>query len=117
MLLTGVAGPLIDTFFLGGRLDRREMVATKAVCQVFGHAAKLVYFGGIVAQAATVNTTMMVLAIAASVAGTTVARRFLEAMSDNQFRIWAVRIINSICGYYVLQGSYLLMMPLLGRLL
>ena len=117
MLLTGVAGPLIDTFFLGGRLDRREMVATKAVCQLFGHAAKLVYFGSIVASAATVDPTMMVLAIAASVLGTTTARRFLEAMSDSQFRIWAARIINSICGYYVLQGSYLLMAPMLGRLL
>ena len=46
ILLTGVAGPLIDTFFLGGKLDRREIVATKAMCQVFGHAAKLLYFGG-----------------------------------------------------------------------
>ena len=45
ILLTGVSGPLIDTFFLGGKLDRREIVATKAVCQIFGHAAKLIYFG------------------------------------------------------------------------
>ena len=34
MLLTGVSGPLIDTFFLGGKFDRREIVATKAACQV-----------------------------------------------------------------------------------
>ena len=38
MLLTGVSGPIFDTFFLGGSLDRREIVATKSVCQVFGHA-------------------------------------------------------------------------------
>ena len=38
MLLTGVAGPLLDSFFLGGKLDRREIVATKAMCQIFGHA-------------------------------------------------------------------------------
>jgi hypothetical protein len=31
MLLTGVTGPLIDQYFLGGRYDRREIVATKAV--------------------------------------------------------------------------------------
>jgi uncharacterized membrane protein YfcA len=117
LLLTGVAGPLIDTYFLGGRLDRREMVATKALCQVFGHSAKLVYFGGIVAQAATVDPTMMAVAIAASITGTTVARRFLEAMSDRQFRLWAGRIIHSISGYYVLQGSYLLLLPMMGGLL
>lgn len=117
MLLTGVAGPLLDTFFLGGRLDRREMVATKSLCQVFGHGAKLFYFGGIIAQAASIDTTMMVIAIAVSIAGTTVARRFLEAMSNTQYRLWANRIINSVCGYYVVQGSYLLIAPLMWRLL
>lgn len=115
LVLTGVAGPLVDAYFLGGSLDRREMVATKAVCQVFGHAAKLVYFGSIVAGAATINHTMMLLAIVASITGTTVARRFLEAMSDSQFRTWAGRIIASVSGYYVLQGSYLLLLPLMER--
>jgi uncharacterized membrane protein YfcA len=114
LLLTGVAGPLIDSFFLGGALDRREIVATKAVCQLFGHAAKLLYFGGIVEQAAAVDGPMMLVAIAASVLGTTAARRFLEAMTEKQFRTWAVRIITSISGYYILHGSYLLAAPVLG---
>ena len=48
LLLTGVSGPLVDTFFLGGWLNRREIVATKAVRQIFGHGAKLAYFGAIV---------------------------------------------------------------------
>ena len=34
MLMTGVSGPLMDTFFLGGNFGRRETVATKATCQV-----------------------------------------------------------------------------------
>src|SRR5262245_39480717 len=51
MLLAGVSGPLMDTYFLGGNLERREIVATKAVCQIFSHAAKLFYFGGLVEQA------------------------------------------------------------------
>ena len=34
ILMTGVAGPLIDQFFLGGKFDRREIVATKAMCQI-----------------------------------------------------------------------------------
>ena len=32
MLMTGVSGPLLDTFFLGGKFDRRGIVATKATC-------------------------------------------------------------------------------------
>ncbi len=31
MLLTGVSGPLLDQFFLGGGMERRQIVATKAV--------------------------------------------------------------------------------------
>jgi uncharacterized membrane protein YfcA len=117
LLLTGVAGPLLDTFFLGGRLDRREMVATKAVCQVFGHAAKLFYFGELVAHAASLDGKMIAIAVVAAMSGTTAARRFLEGMTNAQYRFWANRIIVSVCGYYVLQGSYLLIAPLMWRVL
>ena len=55
LLLTGVAGPLIDSYFLGGKLDRREIVATKALCQIVGHGVKLVYFGSVIDQAASVD--------------------------------------------------------------
>lgn len=111
MLLTGVAGPLLDTFFLGGTLDRKQIVATKAISQVFGHAAKLVYFGGMIAQTATIDPLLAGLAIAASMLGTSLARRVLERMTDRQFRTWANRIITTIAGYYVLYGGYLLVTP------
>jgi uncharacterized membrane protein YfcA len=109
LLLTGVSGPLIDTYFLGGKLDRRQIVATKAVCQVFGHAAKFIYFGALIDQAASLDPLMAGLAIAASMIGTTLARRVLEAMSDVQYRLWANRIITTIAGYYIIYGSYLLL--------
>jgi len=115
ILLTGVSGPLVDTFFLGGRnFDRKEIVATKACCQVFGHAAKIAYFGGLIDQAATVDPTMAGLAILMSMLGTTLAARILEKMTDLQFRTWANRVITTIAGYYVVQGSYLLIVAKTG---
>jgi uncharacterized protein len=108
MLLTGVSGPLLDSFFLGGRLDRRQIVATKAVAQVMGHALKLLYFGGLVAQAGSVDPVVAVGAVAASMLGTTLARRILEAMTDQQYRSWAGRIITAIAGFYVAYGAWLL---------
>jgi len=117
MLLTGATGPLIDAYFLGGKLDRREIVATKSFCQVLSHFMKLIYFGGIIDNAASVDPTMMAIAITASIIGTTAARRIVEAMNDKQFRVWAARIITSISGYYVLQGSYMLLAPLIVRAL
>jgi uncharacterized protein len=108
MLLTGVTGPLIDTFFLGGKLDRKEIVASKAACQVFSHAMKLVYFGGVIDQVGSVDPVMAGLAIVASMTGTSLAARVLESLTDQQFRIWANRIITAICGYYVMHGMVLL---------
>lgn len=107
MLLTGVAGPLLDTYFLGGKLDRREIVATKAMCQIIGHAVKLAYFGGIVDQAAALDPLLAAVAVLASVLGTTLAKRYLEAMSDQQYRTWAGRIITAIAAFYVAQGTWL----------
>jgi uncharacterized membrane protein YfcA len=109
MLMTGVSGPLLDTFFLGGKFDRREIVATKATCQVASHFTKLIYFGGIIDQAATLDPVLAAVAILASMTGTSLARRILEAMTDLQFRIWASRLITTFASYYVLYGSWLLL--------
>ncbi len=109
LLLTGVAGPLLDSFFLGGdKFDRRQIVATKGICQIVGHGVKLAYFGGIIAQSASLDPTLAVFAILASLVGTTLAKRFLEAMSEKQYRKWAGAIITLIAGYYLVYGSYLL---------
>ena len=110
ILMTGVAGPLIDQFFLGGKFDRREIVATKAMCQVVGHSAKLVYFGSLIDQAASVDPIVAVLAIVSSMVGTTLAKQVLEAMSDQQYRRWANGIITAIAGYYVVHGTTLIVL-------
>lgn len=110
ILLTGVSGPLVDSFFLGGKLDRREIVATKAICQIFGHGAKLLYFGALIDQAASVDPIVAVLAVVSSMIGTTLAKHVLEAMTDQQYRKWANGIIVTIGAYYVMHGGYLIAM-------
>jgi len=108
MLLTGVTGPLLDSFFLGGKLDRRQVIATKAICQIFGHGAKLLYFGAMIDQTATVDPIVATLAVLASMLGTSLAARVLERMSDAQFRVWSNRIITAVSGYFVAYGCYVL---------
>ena len=108
MLLTGVSGPLLDTYFLGGALDRRQIVATKAVCQIFGHAVKLLYFSAVIDQAAAIDPVMAALAVAMSIAGASLARPVLDRLSDGQYRLWAARVITVIAGYYVAHGVWLL---------
>ena len=109
MLMTGVSGPLMDTFFLGAKFERRAIIATKATCQIASHFAKLIYFGGIIDQAATLDPVLALVAIAASMLGTTLSRRLLEAMSDQQFRRWANRLITTVASYYIIYGGWLLL--------
>jgi uncharacterized membrane protein YfcA len=108
MLTTGVIGPLLDTYFLGsGTMDRRGIIATKAACQVFSHLTKLIYFGGIIDQAAAFNPWLALVAIACSMLGTTLSRRVLEAMSDAQFRRWANHLITTVASYYIVYAGWL----------
>jgi uncharacterized membrane protein YfcA len=111
MLLAGVSGPLIDAYFLGGTLDRRQIVATKAVCQIASHSAKLAYFGSVVGQAASLDPLMPAAAIAASLIGTSLARPILEKLSEAQYRQWASHIIIAIATVYLAQGGHLLLWP------
>ncbi len=108
MLLTGVSGPLADSFFLGGGLERRAVVATKSVCQTLSHTLKLVYFAGLIENAGSVDPWLGAVAILAAMAGTILARRVLEAMSDASFRLWGGRIITAIGLFYLAQGAWLL---------
>ena len=108
MLLAGVAGPLLDTWFIGGNLSRKEIVATKAACQIFGHAAKLVYFGGLVAQAASIDPGLAAMVVVASMVGTVAAKPVLERLTDVQYRRWATYIITAIASVYLAHGGYLL---------
>jgi uncharacterized protein len=110
ILLTGVSGPLIDLFFLSGKWDRRDIVATKAACQVTGHGAKLLYFGALVDQVASIDPAVAALSVICSMFGTTLATKVLTAMTDQQYRVWGNRIITAIASYYVLHGSLLMLL-------
>jgi uncharacterized protein len=108
MLLTGVTGPLLDTMFLRSPLERRQIIATKAACQVFGHGFKLFYFGALIAQAGEIEPWFLGLAVASSIAGSSLGRLLLERLSDTQFRVWSNRLITAIGSYYVGYGLVLL---------
>jgi uncharacterized membrane protein YfcA len=111
MLLTGVAGPLLDAFFLSGKLDRRAVIATKAACQVLQHSLKLLYFGVLVPAAGVLDPVMAVAAVLASMVGTWAAKPVLETMSEATFRRWAGIIVTTMALFYVAQGTALLIWP------
>jgi uncharacterized membrane protein YfcA len=103
--LSGVSGPTLDLFFVNTDIGRRAIVATKAVCQVLTHMAKIVYFGAFLtaAGAGAEVFTLPVLAAAVGMAilGTTLARPVLERLSDTDFRRYTRLILMAIGVVYL----------------
>jgi len=48
-LTAGIAGPILDVFFVRSKMSRHAVVATKALTQTMSHLIKIIYFGGMMA--------------------------------------------------------------------
>lgn len=105
-LLAGVSGPLLDVFFVRSSMDRRAVVATKAACQSFAHAAKLVYFGALfdVWRHSELPPWVLVACVGLAAFGTTLSRFVLERLGDASFRRWTRLIVMAIGVVCLAQG-------------
>lgn len=110
-LIAGVAGPLLDTFFVRSALDRRAVVATKAATQALSHTLKVGYYGVLLAQVPDLGLDVYAAAIAAAVVGTTLAGPLLEKMSNDSFRRWTKTIVLIVGAISIVQGLWLLLKP------
>ena len=106
-LIAGASGPILDAFFLRGRLDRFEIVATKAAIAVFGHIAKLLYWAVLLESAggAGLPPWIYAAAIAGALAGTRIGRAVLERVSERQFQRGSVMLIAAIAAIYLMRGA------------
>lgn len=107
-LTAGVAGPLLDVFFVRTSLNRHQIVATKAATQVFSHAAKIIVYGGLLAGAeagAIPPLWVFAIAIPASMLGTTAGGWVLDRMSDTDFKRWTAWIVSAIGLFYLAKAA------------
>jgi uncharacterized protein len=108
-LLAGAAGHILDMFFQRSTLDRKGIVATKAVCQTTAHLYRVGYFGSL---ASSVEGHVPVWAIAAALAlaftGTSLAARVLERMTEADFRMWSRRVVHAVAVSFLVRGVWLL---------
>jgi uncharacterized membrane protein YfcA len=107
-LIAGVAGPLLDTFFVRSQIDRRAVVATKATTQALSHTLKVGYYVTLLSQVPSLSADVYIGAMLAAVAGTTLAGPFLEKMSNENFRKWTKTIVLIVGSISILQGVWLL---------
>lgn len=118
-VLAGVSGAILDMFFLAKDLDRRLVVATKAMTQSLGHAIKFAYFtliAALPAQAAvstanapagttSVPAWLFLLSAAMAICGTTLAKPVLHRFSNAAFQRWSGRLVLGIGAVYLVQGA------------
>ena len=108
-LIAGAAGHILDLFFQKSMLDRRAIVATKAVCQTFGHVGRIAYFGTFAAAwGETLPMWQYVSAVALALIGTSVAAKVLLGMTNEGFRRWSRWIVVGISVLYLVRGLSLL---------
>jgi uncharacterized protein len=110
-LIAGVAGPLLDTFFVRSKLDRRAVVATKATTQAISHTLKVGYYGVLISQTPTIGLDVYGAAIVAALIGTTLAGPVLEKLTNENFRRWTKTIVLIVGGISMAQGVWLLLAP------
>ncbi|HMO42764.1 MAG TPA: TSUP family transporter [Phenylobacterium sp.] len=118
-LMAGVAGPLLDIFFIRTELTRHAIVATKAATQVFAHLAKIIVYGTPLLLAGADQATAAALPppwafalfLPLSMAGTWCGGLILERITDVNFRRWTRWIVTAVGVLYLIQGAQLLMGP------
>lgn len=111
-LTAGVAGPLLDIFFVRTALTRHQIVATKAATQVFSHLAKIIVYGAPLLASPggrLPSWWVFALAIPASMLGTVVGGWALDKINDVDFKRWTAWIVTAIGLVYLLKAGQLLL--------
>ncbi|RUR33148.1 sulfite exporter TauE/SafE family protein [Vreelandella nanhaiensis] len=107
-IAAGVSGPLIDIFFVRSQMDRRQVVATKAMIQVVAHSIKILFYLGAALSLSTGEWGMVLLAAPFAILGTQTGTRILHRLTDANFRTWTRWIVTGIGVFYFIQGIVLL---------
>lgn len=107
-IAAGVSGPLIDIFFVRSHMDRRQVVATKAMIQVVAHSIKIIFYLGAAMALSAGEWGIVLLAAPFAMLGTQAGNRILHRLTDANFRTWTRWIVTGIGVFYFAQGIFLL---------
>ena len=107
--LAGVAGPLLDLFFVRADLSRQAIVATKSITQALSHLIKIGFWSLPIVQAAGWQALpplwLFAAAIPLSMVGTRLGKRVLEQMTETGFRSWMKWLVTAIGGVLLLRAA------------
>ena len=111
-LIAGVAGPAMDMFFVKTNMQRREIVATKALTMFSSHILKIIYFGLPLLQTGEFTGLppwwFFALALPFIMLGTFTGTRILKRLTDSHFRLYTKGLVSVIGVIYIWRGLTLL---------
>jgi uncharacterized membrane protein YfcA len=110
-LFAGASGPLLDVFYLNSKLNRFQVIASKALTQTLGHLLKLLYYGLIIGVTDDVAASFYLLAMAVAVAGTRTGTTLLKRLPEARFRRASGYLILAIAAACVVKGVLGLLAP------
>ena len=107
--LAGVAGPLLDLFFVRTEMTRQQIVATKSVTQCLSHIVKIGFWSVPVVSAAGFGALpplwFFLVAIPVSMTGTRLGGLVLHRMNDVNFKKWMKGLVTVIGAVLLLRAA------------
>jgi uncharacterized membrane protein YfcA len=108
-IVSGVSGPLLDTFFVRCALNRRRVVSTKAAVQTLSHALRIACFGALLAESGqSLGAGLALVLVMSAIVGITASKLVLERITDTDFRRITQQLVLILGSCYVLAGLWLL---------
>lgn len=101
-LVCGVAGPILDVFFVRTARRKEGIVATKALTQIVAHAVKIAWFARGLGSAEPAQIAVVVVA---AVLGSRLGSILLARIPDADFKRWTGRVVLVIGAGYLLAGA------------
>lgn len=102
-IFVGATGPFIAPFFLRDDFAKEETIATSAMCQAWGHVAKIPAFLALGFDF-TPYWKVLLLFVASAVLGTFTGRSLLERLSKRVFTLIFELALGAIAAHLILSG-------------
>ncbi|PHR62895.1 MAG: hypothetical protein COA47_02185 [Robiginitomaculum sp.] len=107
----GVAGPMLDIFFVQTNLNRHQIVATKSISQMMAHLVKIMFWSGIAFHGAIDAQrellVLLLIAIPVSMSGTWLGGKVLNRLTDRSFLQWVRGLVSVIGTVYLVRAALL----------
>lgn len=105
-LTAGASGPILDVFYLNTRMNRHQIVASKAITQKIGHTVKLFYYGSAAENffPPSLPHWLPYAVVALAFLGSLVGARVLDGLSDQTFQKISRGMVKVLGAVYLVQG-------------